>query len=130
MAIRCSHLLNVTLCFVNVINQSENNQIYRMRRAVVQIRTASSWLDARRTNIIPPPLIGGDEPPLDYFTTEESTLTESVATATESTKVESTAVESVAGAEPLPLPHAVNPTVNATTAANTTFFIVLLFIFN
>lgn len=75
--------------------------------------------------------MGGDEPPLDYFTTEESTLTESVATATESTKVESTAVESVAGAEPLPLPpHAVNPTVNATTAANTTFFIVLLFIFN
>jgi hypothetical protein len=67
---------------------------------------------------------------LDYFTTEESTLAESTATAVVSTNVESTAVESVAGALPLPLPHAVNPTVNATTAANTTFFIVLLFIFN
>jgi tRNA(Ile)-lysidine synthase TilS/MesJ len=30
MVIRCDHLLNVTLCFVNVINQSENNQIYRI----------------------------------------------------------------------------------------------------
>jgi hypothetical protein len=69
----------------------------------VQIRTASSWLDARRTNIIPPPLMGGDEPPLDYFTTEESTLAESTATAVVSTNVESTAVESVDGALPLPL---------------------------
>ena len=129
MAIRCSHLLRVTL-IVNVINQSENNQITECVERWCRFELPPPIWNDRRTNIIPPPLIGGDEPPLDYFTTEESTLAESTATAVVSTNVESTAVESVDGALPLPLPHAVNPTVNATTAANTTFFICLLFIFN
>lgn len=124
MAIRCSHLLRVTL-IVNVINHQRITKYTECVERWCRFELPPPIWNDRRTNIIPPPLIGGDEPPLDYFTTETSTLTESTATAVVSTNVESTAVESVAGAEPLPPPHATNPTVNVTNAANNTFFIFL-----
>jgi hypothetical protein len=67
-------------------------------------------------------------PPDYYFVDVESaTGAAVVSTATESV---ATAVESVATSVlDEPLPQDVNPIVNATTAANTTFFIVVCFKF-
>jgi len=69
-------------------------------------------------------------PPDYYFVDVESAGISAVVESTAVTAVESTAVESVVPvASVLPLPQDVNPIVNATAAANTTFFIVVCFKF-